>query len=206
MFKRTKGYVLLTLLVVTGLGSQVSNETLSSKERKYQIQHLKETRSAFLNSVKGLSEAQLNYKASADKWSIKECIYHIALSEKTMLGMLEQTMNQPATPEKRSEIKVQDDQLIGFMQDRTTKFQAPEMIRPEKAPWKSEEEAIASFKESRKSFLRYVKTTTDDVRNHMVTFPFGTLDVYQLILSAWGHSSRHTAQINEVKKDPGFPK
>ena len=40
----------------------------------------------------------------------------------------------------------------------------------------------------------------------LVTTAFGTLDGYQWLLLLSTHSERHTAQIEEVKADPNFPK
>jgi hypothetical protein len=36
--------------------------------------------------------------------------------------------------------------------------------------------------------------------------PAGLLDAYQWMLFQGAHSKRHTAQIEEVKADPNFPK
>jgi hypothetical protein len=52
----------------------------------------------------------------------------------------------------------------------------------------------------------FVATTSDDLRDHVVTLPFGSFDSYQMILFIAAHSNRHTQQIDEVKADPNFPK
>ena len=52
-----------------------------------------------------------------------------------------------------------------------------------------------------------VKETKDDLRGHGMPHPvLKTLDGYQWVLLIAGHSARHTAQIDEVKADPKFPK
>ena len=61
MLKRTKGYTLLLLLVLTGLAGRISTTTITSKERRVAIDELKESKVAVLKSVKGLSEKQLNF-------------------------------------------------------------------------------------------------------------------------------------------------
>src|SRR5438552_19117656 len=121
MLKRTKGRLLLTLLVITGLAGTLKDTSLSEKERKTATSLLKDTKADVLKSVKGLSDAQLNFKAAPDRWSVKECMYHIAISEKNLWDMLEGSMKTAANPEKRSEIKVTDDQLIKMMEDRSNK-------------------------------------------------------------------------------------
>ena len=206
MLKRTKGYVLLTLLVVTGLAGTIRDTTLSKKERKFAADHLKDTKSEVLRSVEGLSSAQLNFKSADDRWSVKECVYHIALAERNLWNMLESSMSTQANPEKRSEIKVTDDQIIKMVEDRSTKVKTTEPFEPKNATWKSVDEALTDFKNQRNDHIKYLKNTTEDMRNHVVQMPFGSIDCYQLCLMMSAHSDRHTQQINEVKSDPNFPK
>ncbi len=205
MLKRKMGRYLLTLLVVTGLAGTVNNNTVSKEERKYAVSLMKDTYKDAVKSVKGLSEAQLNFKAAPDKWSVLNCIYHIAATEKGLWGMFEGAMKAPANPEKRTEIKVTDEQFVKMIQDRSTKAQAPEMFRPENIKYTSVEEALADFKTNRMNHIKYMKTSTEDMRNHVVQMPFGWVDCYQLYLLLGAHSNRHTQQINEVKASAGFP-
>ena len=206
MLKRTKGRLLLTLLVITGLAGTLKDTSLSHKERKSAMSLMKDTKVAALKSVKGLSKAQLNFKAAPDRWSIKECMYHIAISEKNLWDMLEASMMGPANPEKRSEIKMTDEQIIKMMEDRSFKVKTAEPFEPKNTPYKTLDDAVNAFKSRRADHIKYIKTTTEDLRNHVVQMPFGSLDCYQLCLMMASHSNRHTQQIEEVKADPNFPK
>lgn len=200
------GRLLLTLLVITGLAGTLNNTALTKSERQHVVNSLKDTRNDLVNSLKGLSENQLNFKAAPDRWSIKECLYHITLTENNLWAMLETSMKQPPAPEKRSEIKVTDEGLEKGVTDRSQKFKAADINQPGKASWKSASDALADFKTARAAHLKYAKTTTEDLRNHVVQMPFGLIDCYQLMLMISGHCERHTLQINEVKADPKFPK
>ena len=74
MLKRTKGRLLLTLLVITGLAGTLSNTALTEKERKFVVHNLKDTKSEVQKSIKGLSDAQLNFKTAPllkMKWSMQ---------------------------------------------------------------------------------------------------------------------------------------
>ena len=206
MLKRTMGRSLITLLVITGLAGTINDFTLSNKERKSAITLMKDTRDEATKSVKGLSETQLNFKAAPDQWSVKECMYHIAISEKNLWDLMEATMKAPANPEKRSEIKTTDEQLIKMMEDRSFKVKTQEAFEPKNTPYKSLDEALEAFKDRRKDHIKYLKSTTEDMHNHVVQMPFGWLDCYQICLMVASHSNRHTQQINEVKADPAFPK
>jgi len=205
MIKRMMGRTLLSLLVITGLAGTINNNTLTKEDRKYATGLMKDTYKDAVKSVKGLSEAQLNYKAAPDKWSVKQCLYHIAATEKGLWGMFEGAMKAPANPEKRSAIKVTDEQFVNMIKDRTQKAQAPEPFRPENIKYTSLDEALADFKASRMNHIKYMKTSTEDLRNHVVEMTFGWIDCYQLYLLIGAHSNRHTQQINEVKANSGFP-
>jgi pantothenate synthetase len=121
MLKRTYGRLLLTLLVISGLAGTLRNTSLSKKERKYATTLMKDTKSDLTQSLKGLTEAQLNFKPNAESWSVKECMYHIAISEKNLWGMLEGAMKTPATPDKRSEVKMTDEQVVAALESRERK-------------------------------------------------------------------------------------
>jgi hypothetical protein len=204
--RRSKyGYLLLALLVITGLAGTITSTSITSKERKFATSHLKETKSDVIKSVKGLSQAQLDFKAAPDKWSIKECTYHIAISEKNIWQMMETALNQPANPEKRSEIKLNDEQVIKILEDRSKKFKTTETFEPKNTPYKTMNEALESFKSLRADHIKYLKNTTEDLRNHVAQTPAGWIDCYQLCLFMSAHSNRHTQQIEEVKADPNFP-
>ena len=182
------------------------SSTLSKEERKNAISILKETKKYFLKSVKGLSDAQLDFKAAPEKWSIRQCMEHITLAESFLDQLLQGTLNAPANPEKRAEIKIKDEQIVPMLLDRSHKAQAPEPIQP-KGNFKSAEDIIQQFNTARDKHIDYIKTTQDDMRNHCAPHPaFGMLDTYQWMLLLAGHSKRHTLQIEEVKTSPGFPK
>ena len=206
MLKRTLGRALLILLVVTGLAG-IENDTAPSKqERKTAVSLLKETRADVLNTIKGLSETQLNFKASPEKWSVKECMYHIAISEKNLWAIMEGAMKSQANPEKRAEIKITDEQLIEMMEDRSSKVKTVESFEPKSTPYQYLDDAVNAFKVMRADHIKYMKSTTEDMRNHVVQMTFGWLDCYQLCLMIASHSNRHMQQMKEVIADTDFPK
>src|SRR6267378_2316111 len=96
-----KHIILGTLALATAFAAP-----LEQGERDRAMSHLHATRKAFLDSVAGLSEAQWNFKAGPDRWSIAECAEHIALSEDFIFGVVTKlVMKSTATPEKRDAVK-----------------------------------------------------------------------------------------------------
>jgi len=204
--RKTYHYLLLLFIVFSGLAGTPTDDVLSKKERKFAAEHMKITKAELQDAIKGLSAAQLTFKVSPDKWSVQECVYHIAISEKTLWSLLETSMKAGPTPEKKKDLKITDEEVIKRLEDRTTKRKTLAPLEPQTAPYKSIEEAITHFKNARAAHIKYIKATSEDLRNHFVEMPFGMLDCYQLCLMISSHTSRHVQQLNEVKKDTGFPK
>jgi len=204
--RRSKyGYLLLALLVITGLAGTVTSTSITAKDRKFAANSLKVTKSEVLKSVSGLSRAQLNFKTPSGRSSIKQCACRIGAAEKNMWQLLELSMKQPANPEKRLEIKMTDAELIKMMEDRSTKLPSPEILEPKKTPYKTVEEALESFKAERADHIKYIKNTTEDLRNHLTRLSFGWVDCYQLCLLMSAHSNRLMQQIEEIKTNSKFP-
>ncbi|MEJ0102799.1 MAG: DinB family protein [Bacteroidota bacterium] len=204
MRRKKAGYILLALLVITGLAGTISG-SISGKERKFAANLMKNTSTDVLKSINGLSKKQLDFKISKEQWSARECVYHIAASENDLWKWLETALKSPANPEKRSEIKFTDEQLIKILEDRTNKIKTTELFEPKNSPYKSIAEAVADFKQQRAQHIEYIKSTTEDLRDHVAETPYGWIDGYQLYLLIASHSNRYMQQIDEIKANAGFP-
>ena len=204
--RKTYNYLLLLFIVFSGLAGTPTDDVLSKKERKFAAEHMKNTKVELQDAIKGLSPAQLTYKISADKWSVQECVYHIAISEKTLWARLEASMKAGPTPEKKKDLKVTDEQVMKMIEDRTNKMKTSSPLEPQNTTYKSLDEAMDDFKTTRIAHIKYIKATSEDLRNHFVQMSFGMLDCYQLCLFISSHSDRHIQQLNEVKAGTGFPK
>ena len=185
---------------------KTTDSPISEQERKNAIDLLQKTEQGVIDAVAGLSEAQLNFKAAPDRWSVLECVKHIAITEKDLWHLADSTIQASANPEKRSAIKATDEQLVQMVESREKKVKTFPPFEPQNTPYKSLDEALTSFKTDREKLIDYVKSTNDDLRNHVVTLAPGSFDSYQMILLIGAHSNRHTQQIEEVKADPNFPK
>jgi DinB family protein len=180
--------------------------SLTDAERNFAVKHLIDTKAYLLNAVKGLSAAQLNFKASPERWSILECVEHITNTETLAFEGTMESVKNPINSEKRNEVKFTDEQLINAVLDRSVKVKAPEVIQP-KGKYTTLESALDVFNAQRDKTIEYIKSTPDDLRNHLKPHPaLGMLDGYQWLLLIGAHQKRHTLQIEEVKADKNFPK
>jgi hypothetical protein len=201
-----KSIFLAIALLLAAEGSQ----TLTQEERDRAVAELEGSKKAFLDATKGLSPAQWNFKSAPERWSVAECSEHIALAEGFIFGLVsEKIMKAPANPEKRDAAKGKDELIVKILQDRSYKATAPEPIDPAKHGLMTPVESVKLFQDSRAHTIEYIKTTQEDLRDHLFDHPvpaIGTLDGYQWIMLISGHTRRHTAQILEVKADASFPK
>jgi len=197
--------IIYSLFLFVAFLSFVS-EPLTEKERKDADKFLAESEKEVFKTIDKLTDAQLTFKAAPDKWSVQDCMYHIAATEKGLGSMLEASLKDSAHPEKRKDIKWTDEDVKKNIESRSNKVKTSPQLEPQNTGFKTMAEATASFKENRDKLINFVKTTPDDLRNHIVTMPFGSLDDYQMVLFIGAHTNRHVAQMKEVMADPNFPK
>jgi len=200
-----KSQKLLIAFVAIVAMSFVSPTTLTDAERKQAADLLQETKETLLKKVKGLSKEQLNFKPSAESWSVAECVEHIAISENNLFGFCQMGLKEAADPSKRSEVKMTDEAIVKMIADRTNKVKTSEAFVPS-GKFGTFEATLNEFVTKRDANINYIKTTSDDLRNHYNDFPFGKVDTYQTILFMAAHSRRHTLQIEEVMANANFPK
>jgi DinB superfamily len=201
---KTIKFFLFTVAIVSMSFSRPDN-SLSDAERKYALNLLQETKENLLTKVKGLTAEQLNFKADEASWSVAECVEHIAISENNIFGFAQMGLKEPADPSKRTEVKMTDEDIVKMISDRSTKRKTQEAFEPT-GKFGSFDATLSEFKTKRDNCISYIKSTSDDLRNHYNDFPFGKLDTYQTILFMAAHSRRHTDQIDEIINNPNFPK
>ena len=202
---RTKSLagVLIALLLMAG-ATAASAQEVTQAEKDKALQYLESTKKNLLEATKGLSEAQWNFKAAPDRWSVAQVMEHIAASEDFIRGILKEKVMMAPAGEPGRDLKKTDEAVLAMVPDRTHKAQAPEPLVPTNR-FASPEGSLKHFVESRASTEDFLKTTTG-LRDHVTDSPLGKLDGYEFVLFIAAHSERHTKQINEVKADLNFPK
>lgn len=205
-----KSVLLLGLAVLIAAGAVAPNtwaETITSEERTRLVKHLRETRKAFVDATTGLTDAQWTFKPSAERWSIAECAEHIALSEDGLYDLVtKKTLKGPVSPVNLAEARERDEVILKRVVDRSQTAQAPEFLRPS-GRFPTRAALLEHFNQSRDRTIAFVESTQEDLRAHSTPHPiFKAMDAYHWLLLISAHSSRHTAQINEVKTATGYPR
>jgi hypothetical protein len=179
-------------------------QELTQADKDKALQYLESTKKDVLDATTGLSPAQWNFKPAPDRWSIAECMEHIAAAEDFIRdNIVNGVMKAPPAPGR--DVAAIDAAILENVPARKTKVQAPDPIKPTNR-YGSPEGSIRHFVESRAITEEFLKTTPG-LRDHAADSPSGAKwDAYEFILLIAAHSERHTNQIKEVKADPNYPK
>jgi len=178
---------------------------MTTAEREALLQNLADSRERLLRIVKGLSHEQLHYRPAPGRWTVAECVEHIAIVEGRVLGLIQKTLSDGPAPGKHSVMKDKDGALVEDVAGRVTRFQAPEYLVP-RGQW-PDEQLLKEFEAARRRTGDFAGSTDADLRKHFYAHPvLGELDLYQWLLLISAHCDRHRAQSEEVMTGAGFPR
>lgn len=196
--------VAMTLVILAP--ATPTGEAISTQDRDAAVKYLTTMRDQVIAETAKLSDAQWNFKAGPDRWSVGEVVEHLALAESFLADARQKVMAGPApTAEQLAKAKGQEALILKAIPDRTQKVQAPEPIQP-KERFGSRSKVMAAYLDRRAQTIDYAQKTTDDLRSRVGDSPLGPLDAYQWMLFVAAHNERHLGQIREVKAHPNFPK
>lgn len=195
MLKRTKGRILLALLVTTGLAGTINEPAISMKERKRVVTELKETRADLVRYTQGLTDRQLKFRSN--DISIEGLLRHQSQQSQQLWLLFETTMQAPINPEKRRTVLLSDDAVydLGLRNGSAA-------IPPSGSNAKGG--MLNRFYTERAEQIKYARTTTEDLRNRVVAMPFGNIDAYQLLLYIAGCSRSHLNRIADIRESAAF--
>ena len=194
---------LVALLLLSG-AVVASAQEVTPAEKDRALQYLESTKKNVMETTKGLSEAQWNFKPAPDRWSVAQVMEHIAAAEDFLRDVTKDKVMTSPAGESGRDVKKTDEAVLAMVPDRTHKAQAPEPLVPSNR-FGSPDGSLKHFAESRSATEDFLKSTAG-LRDHVMDSPLGKLDGYEFVLFIAAHSERHTKQINEVKADPNFPK
>lgn len=192
---------LLCIALAAGNALPLEAAPMTDKDRERLIAHFQMTGAWLQDEVAHLSQAQLDYRAAPDKWTIAEVVQHLVLAEPGYWKLLQNGVHQPHAAGFKT--RATDADVLWYGIDRTHRQQTSTDENP-RGQTIQVPEALAKFAQLRDTMVQYAKTTNDDLRGHDVRE--WNVDAYQWFLEISTHSQRHILQIREIKADPGFPK
>ena len=159
-----------------------------------------------------LSAAQLNWKPSAEQWSVGQCFDHLIVTNRTFFPVMERV----AAGTYKGSMWGRVSPLSGFFGRLILKALDPEKGRKTKAPRVFEPAASDVEADVIEQFTRHQgelagrmrATATADLRRTKVTSPvaavatYSLLDAYRIVVA---HERKHLAQARRVTESAGFP-
>ena len=162
----------------------------------------------------GLTETQLNWKPSAEQWSIAQCLEHLAITSSKFdlyfSAALERARRKwPVTSAPRYTPSMVGGWLAKQVNpDGGRKLPAPKIFRP--ADSSNISGALEKFVNQQTRFLDFVRESTGiDYNKTRLRSPVTPLMRYSLadaFVITVLHGQRHLAQARRVREMPEFPK
>lgn len=155
---------------------------------------------------------QLNWKPSAERWSIAQCFDHLITSNKGYLPIIESVRSGkkqtrfverlPVWPGLAGKL------LIKSLDPASTrKLKAPKSFQPAQSD--VSDSVINEFISQQEKVVEGMKSTSDlDLEKIVVTSPaasfvaYSLMDAYRIIVV---HEKRHLQQAKRVAEEPAFP-
>jgi len=160
------------------------------------IKLLEDSRDEFIAAAHSVPAAHSQNKPGEGRWSVADCVEHMAIAERLTLRRLQNPEPEPAPP-------VNKDKEAMFTQklhERTTRVDAPEAAQP-KGRYATLDEAVADFQAARERTVAFAKEQGAEVYKISAKHPFfGPLNGSELLHLMAAHSRRHAAQIREIKE------
>jgi len=158
-----------------------------------------------------LTPSQLNWKPSAQRWSVAQCFDHLLTSNKGYLPIIDNVLagykrtfwqSMPVLPGLMGKL------LVKSMDPASTrKVKAPKRFQPAQSEISAS--VINDFVAQQKQMIDKMKATEHlDLEKIVITSPvagvvvYSLMDAYRLIVV---HEQRHFQQAKRVTEEPGFP-
>jgi DinB family protein len=163
--------------------------------------------------VSGLSEVQLNWKPAPDKWSIAQCLEHLAVTSSKFdpyftAAIARARKKWPVTSSPSYRPTLIGGWLIKQVTPETGRnLPAPKVFRPSESS--HIHGSLESFLEQQERFITFVRETEGvDYNKTRLRSPVTPLMRYSLadaFVVTVVHGRRHLAQARRVRETSGFP-
>ncbi len=177
---------------------------MEKADREFLLMYLAASRERLLDTVNGLNKEQARFRPSRDRWSVADCVEHVAIVEKEVLNKIQAILLAP--PQAEPSATTSDDAILSGVPNRSARCSAPVDALPRRR-WTDLRALLRQFEAARERSLRFAAVTQSDLRAYFFLHPeWGELDCYQWLLFLGAHSERHARQADDVAADPAFPR
>ena len=163
--------------------------------------------------VAGLSKTQLSWQPAPEKWSIAQCLDHLAVTSSKFDSYFTDALDRgrkkwPVSTGPAYRPSWMGAWLIKQVNPETGRnLPAPKVFRPSESS--SIDEPLEKFLKQQERFIEFVRETNGvDYNKAKLRSPVTPLMRYSLadaFVITVVHSQRHLAQARRVRETPGFP-
>jgi len=168
---------------------------MSPAERTEIVEVLERSKEEFQAAAGGVSESLAKTRPGENRWSVLECVEHVATVEDIFLKRLAGGEYTDAPPED----KAKEAALAARIVDRSTRRQAPETVSP-RGRFASLAEGLEQFNGARGRTLQFARERAADLHRLASAHPvFGPLNGVEALIVIAAHARRHADQIREIR-------
>ena len=166
---------------------------MTPSERSEIIEILEKSKEDFHAAASGVPESLAKTRPEENRWSVLECVEHVATVEEMFLGRIAGAEEAPPVD------KPKEAALTARVLDRSTPRQAPEAIWP-KGRFTSLAQGLEEFHAVRSRTVQFALDRAADLYSLQAPHPaFGSLNGVEALTIIAAHARRHAAQIREVR-------
>ena len=168
---------------------------MTNEERQAILDALKTGSTALHDAAREVSDEQAARSAGEGRWSILQCVEHVALVEEFLLSLMAQARRaeEPATNASREAM------ILERGADRTHSREAPAAALP-RGRFATLEDALAGFSAARERTIAFLKTNEEDLLARIAVHPLmGVVNCREILALMAVHPARHAKQIEEIK-------
>lgn len=172
---------------------------MEAHDKEKILAHLQSGRKALVAALTGVTEYAAARIPSAGKWSVLECVEHVAASEDYLFSQIiqSQTSDVPMLNKSREAL------ILTRGLDRSVSVPSPEVGKPA-GRFGTLSEAVQHFLQNRERTIRFVEDCAEDLHSKRTTHPLvGPVNCYEMLLIMAVHPHRHAKQIEEIKAARG---
>lgn len=202
------------LAVCLGMGvshAEDPSPVVTDAEIQDLLKLIDETQATLMSRVSGMTDEQWNFKPGPTRWSVGECVEHIALSERGILQMVQQAIAGPADPEwatkSAGKLAIVKQAVPNRGPQGQGGVQAPEPLQPVNK-W-NRQQGIEEFYAAHGHLRAYIETMDRHIKDRGMPHPvpaLGWMNAHDWLNLILYHTVRHTKQLIEVQEDPNYPK
>ena len=164
-------------------------------EKSKMVADLERGEQALLESLAGVTDEIATRAPVAGKWSILECVEHLAVSEDYLFSQIETSRFSDVPPINQSREAL----IVERGLNRTRNIRSPDVGIPN-GRFPTLADALRHFSVSRDRTIRFVKGCEEDLRCKRTSHPIlGTVNCYETLLMMVVHPLRHVKQIEETR-------